>query len=99
VAGIRSDAGLQCEDRLGGKELNMPQIDGSDKQILDSLDRLSPERRREAVLRLIAGASALDRIVESFEPGIVEMAKERGLDWAQLSDEEREHLVDDVLHE
>jgi hypothetical protein len=25
--------------------------------------------------------------------------KQRGLDWARLSDEERERLVDDVLHE
>lgn len=87
------------ESRLGEMELDMPQFDSSDKQILDSLDRLSPEGRREAVLRLIAGASALDRIVESFEPGIVELARERGLDWARLSDDERQRLVDDILHE
>jgi hypothetical protein len=87
------------ESRLGEMELDMPQFDSSDKQILDSLDRLSPEGRREAVLRLIAGASALDRIVESLEPGIVELARERGLDWARLSDDERQRLVDDILHE
>jgi hypothetical protein len=87
------------ESRLGEMELDMPQFDSSDKQILDSLDRLSPEGRREAVLRLIAGASALDRIVERFEPGIVELARERGLDWARLSDDERQRLVDDILHE
>ena len=81
------------------KGTNVPQIEVSEKQILDSLERLSPEGRREAVLRLIAGASALDRIVDSFEPGIVELAKERGLDWARLSDDERERLVDDILHE
>ena len=46
----------------------MPQIDTSDKQILDSLDRLSPRGRREAVLRLVAGASILDRTVERFQP-------------------------------
>ncbi len=77
----------------------MPQIEVSEKQILDSLERLSPEGRREAVLRLIAGASALDRIVDTFEPGIAELAKERGLDWARLSVDERERLVDDILHE
>lgn len=77
----------------------MPQIDTSDKQILDSLDRLSPRGRREAVLRLVAGASALDRTVEHFQPQIIALAKQRGLDWARLSDEERERLVDDILHE
>lgn len=77
----------------------MPQIDTSDKQILDSLDRLSPRGRREAVLRLVAGASALDRTVERLQPQIIALAKQRGLDWAGLSDEERERLVDDILHQ
>jgi hypothetical protein len=63
------------------------------------LDRLSPRGRREAVLRLVAGASALDRIVERSQPQIIALAAQRGLDWARLSDEERERLVDDILHE
>jgi hypothetical protein len=77
----------------------VPQIDTSDKQILDSLDRLSPRGRREAVLRLVAGASALDRTVERLQPRLIALAKQRGLDWVRLSDEERERLVDDILHE
>jgi hypothetical protein len=74
----------------------VPQIDTSDRQILD---RLSPRGRREAVLRLVAGASALDRTVERFQPRLIALAEERGLDWTRLSDEERERLVDDILHE
>ena len=77
----------------------MPQTEPSEKQILDSLDRLSPKGRREAVLRLVAGASILDRTVDSLQPRLVALAKQRGLDWVRLSDEERERLVDDMLHE
>lgn len=77
----------------------MPQIDVSEQQILDALDRLSPEGRREAVRRLIVGASVLDRTVDTLQPRIAEVARQRGLDWAKLSDEERERLVDDILHE
>lgn len=77
----------------------MPQIEVTEKQILDSLDRPSPNGRREAVLRLVAGASTLDRTVERLQPRLVAMAKQRGLDWTRLSDEERERLVDDILHE
>lgn len=77
----------------------MPQIDVSEKQILDALDRLSPKGRREAVRRLIAGASVLDRTIDILQPRIIEIARQRGLDWAKLSDEERERLVDDILHE
>lgn len=77
----------------------MPQIDVSEQQILDSLERLSPEGRREAVLRLIAGASLFECTVDAFGPGLVELARERGLDWTRLSEEEREHLVDAILHD
>lgn len=77
----------------------MPWIEVSDEQILKSLDRLSPEGRRQAVLRLIAGANVLDRTIDKFQPRLIELVEERGLNWAQLSDEERERLVDDILHE
>jgi hypothetical protein len=29
----------------------------------------------------------------------VEISRQRGLDWTKLSDEERERLVDEILHE
>jgi hypothetical protein len=77
----------------------VPQIEVSEQQILDALDRLSPRARREAVRRLVAGASTLDRIIDTLQPRIVEVARQRGLNWAALSDEERERLVDDMLHE
>ena len=53
----------------------MPQIDVSEQQILDALDRLSPRGRREAVRRLIAGASVLDRTMDSLQPRIAELAR------------------------
>ena len=77
----------------------MPQIEVTEQQIVDALDRLSPKGRREAVRRLIAGASVLDRTIDVLQPRIVEVARQRGLDWTKLSDEEREHLVDEILHE
>jgi hypothetical protein len=77
----------------------VPWIEVSDEQILKSLDSLSPEGRRQAVLRLIAGANVLDRTIDKFQPRLIELVEERGLNWAQLSDEERERLVDDILHE
>ena len=77
----------------------MPQIEVSEQQILDALDLLSPKARREAVRRLIAGASTLDRIVDTLQPRVAEVARQRGLNWAALSDKERERLVDDMLHE
>jgi hypothetical protein len=77
----------------------VPQIEVSEQQILDALDRLSPRARREAVRRLVAGASTLDRIIDTVQPHVVELARQRGLNWSALCDEERERLVDDILHE
>jgi hypothetical protein len=77
----------------------VPQIEVSEQQILDALDRLSPRARREAVRRLVAGASTLDRIIDTVQPRVVELARQRGLNWSALCDEERERLVDDILHE
>jgi len=77
----------------------VPQIEVSEKQILDSLDRLSPKGRREAVLRLVVGASTLDRTVDDLQPRLVALAEQRGLGWTRLTDEEHERLVDDILHE
>jgi hypothetical protein len=51
------------------------------------------------VRRLVAGAETLDRIIDALQPRIVEVARQRGLNWAALSDEQRERLVDDILHE
>jgi hypothetical protein len=77
----------------------VPQIEVSEQQIVDALDRLSPKARREAVRRLIAGASILDGTIDALQPRIAEIAQQRGLNWTTLSDEERERLVDEILHE
>jgi hypothetical protein len=57
----------------------MPWSD-ADEQVLRSLDRLSPQGRRQALLRLIAGAEALDRTTDKLQPTITEIAERRGLD-------------------
>lgn len=52
-----------------------------------------------AVLRIIAGAKGLHRSIDRSQPGIIEFAEQRGLNWGQLSNEGRERLVDNVLLE
>ena len=77
----------------------MPWIEISEQQFLDALDRLSPKGRREAVRRLITAVSVLDPTIEALQPRLAEIASQRGLDWPKLSNEDRERLVDEVLHE
>jgi hypothetical protein len=77
----------------------MPQIEVPEQQILQSLDQLSPEGRRQAIQRLLPGSRFLDQMIERLRPRIESLASERGLDWNSLSDEAREQLVDEILHE
>ena len=65
-----------CKSGTDGRS-DVPQIEVSDQQIIDALDRLSPKGRREAVRRLIAGASVLDRTIDALQPRIVEVARQR----------------------
>jgi hypothetical protein len=67
----------------------MPKIEVNDEQIA---------ARRVALAKLISGLERLDR-VERNRGKIELICRERGMDFSRLTEEEREALVDEVLHE
>lgn len=77
----------------------MPEIQFNEAQVLRSLDQLSPAARRVALTKLISGLERLDRLVEQNRDRIEALCKERGLDFSRLTEEEREALIDSILHE
>ena len=77
----------------------MPKIDVPEDQILKSLDQLSPNARREALRRLLQTVEYLDRAIDRNRSRIETLARERGLDWESLTEEQRENLVDQILHQ
>jgi len=77
----------------------MPTVNIAENDILDSLDQLSDRARREALRRLLPSAAWLEQVVDRNRSRIEALARERGLDWSALTEDEREALVDDVLHE
>lgn len=77
----------------------MPQIEVNEEQVLRALDQLSPTARRAALAKLIRGFDSLDRLVERNRGRIEALCRERGLDFARLTEEERERLIDDLLHQ
>ena len=64
-----------------------------------ALDQLSPTARRLALAKLIPGYDALDRLVERNRGRIEAVCRERGLDFARMTEEERERLIDNLLHQ
>lgn len=77
----------------------MPKIEVNDEQILSCVDQLSPAARRVALSKLIGGLDRLDRLVEGNRRKIEVICRERGRDFSKLTEEERETLVDEILHE
>ena len=77
----------------------MPTITVLEDEILQSLDQLSPHARRQAIQRLLPSATYLERAIERNRPRIEALAKQRGLDWDALTEDQKEQLVDQLLHE
>jgi hypothetical protein len=77
----------------------MPQIEVNEEQLLRALEQLSPTARRTALAKLIRGYEALDRLVERNRVRVDALCRERGQEFARLTEEERERLIDDIIHE
>jgi TRAP-type C4-dicarboxylate transport system substrate-binding protein len=78
----------------------MPTLELTDEQVVDLVKQLPPERQRAALFAL-AGAAAQRREqrMEYAEEQLRRVCKDRGLDWDQMSEAEREAFVDDLMHE
>ena len=59
-----------------------------------------PLAAKQSVLRaLIAGLDDLESLVDYGSERIREICAQRGINWDKLSEDERQRLVDELLHE
>jgi hypothetical protein len=70
-----------------------------ESQVVDWVQRLSPEAKRAVLRTLIPRLEEFEDLVDYGDRRIRALCAERGLDWDGLSEREREQLVDDLLHE
>lgn len=77
----------------------MPAITVLEYQILQSLDQLSLQARRQAIKRLLPSAAYLEQAIERNRPRMEAVAKQRGRDWNALTEDQKAQLVDQMLHE
>ncbi|HEX5445519.1 MAG TPA: hypothetical protein VFW87_16960 [Pirellulales bacterium] len=78
----------------------MPMIELSDEQVISLIKQLPPARQRAALIALAEGArqTRAER-AEYAESQLRRICTERGLSWDNMSEEERESFVDDLVHE
>ena len=71
----------------------------NEQQVLDALDKLSPGGRRKALKKLVKGMDEFDKMVDRNRKKLSAICKKRGIDFASLTDRQKEDLIDDLLHE
>ena len=70
----------------------------SEQQVLQALGKLSSQGKKKALRKLIRGLGRLDRIIDRNQDKLEAVCRKRGVDFARLSDTEREELIDRILH-
>ena len=68
-------------------------------QLIRWVRQLSPAAKRSVLRALIPRLDAAEALVDYGEQHMRELCAERGLNWNSLSEDERERLVDTLLHE
>ena len=70
-----------------------------ESQMVEWVQQLSPAAKRAVLRALIPQLDELEALVDRDAQRARELCAERGLDWDSLTEEERQRLVDDLLHE
>jgi hypothetical protein len=70
-----------------------------ESQVVEWVQQLSPAAKRAVLRALIPQLDELEALVDYGAQRARELCTERGLDWDSLTEEERQRLVHDLLHE
>ncbi len=73
-------------------------LEVTESQIVGLVKRLSPAGKQAVLRALIPRLERSDSLMEHGEKRARELAKARGLHWDHLNEDEREGLIDDLLH-
>jgi hypothetical protein len=79
---------------MGAVKLEIPESQG-----VDWAQQVSAQAKRAILRALIPRLDEFEGLVDYGNQRIRALCAERGIDWDSLSESEREHLIDDLLHE
>lgn len=78
----------------------MPTLELTDAQVVELLKQLPPDRQRAALFALAGEAAGRrEERMKHAEEQLRRMCSDRGLDWDNLSEDQREAFVDELMHE
>ena len=70
-----------------------------ESQVIEWVRQLSPEAKLDVLRILVPKLDELEALVDYGSQRIHDLAAARGIDWDNLTEIEREHLIDELLHE
>jgi hypothetical protein len=76
----------------------MPTLELTDEQVLELVKQLPPEQQRAALLALAAGSEERAELRALAQTQLRRLATNRGLDWDEMTEDQREALIDDLVH-
>ena len=74
-------------------------LDIPESQVIEWVQQLSPTAKQSVLRALVPQIDERDALVDYGSQRMRALCAERGLDWDSLSEEERQQLVDQLLHE
>jgi hypothetical protein len=70
-----------------------------ESQVVEWVQQISPAAKQEVLRTLIPRLDAFEALVDYGGQRVRAICAERGLDWDSLPDDDREQLIDKLLHE
>lgn len=78
----------------------MASVELTTEQVIELVRQLPPADRKAVLLAVASETKAsMAELMEAAERELRRIAKQHGLNWDLLSDDERQMLVDDLIHE
>jgi hypothetical protein len=78
----------------------MPSVELTDQQVVELVKQLPLDEKRKALMALAADAQVQrTQRLASAEAQLRRLCTERGLDWDQMTEDQREAFIDDLVHE
>jgi hypothetical protein len=74
-------------------------LEVSEAQIVRWVRQLSPAAKRNVLKILVPRLDEVESLVDYGEQQVRELSARRGLNWDRLSEDQREQLIDTLLHE
>jgi arsenate reductase-like glutaredoxin family protein len=70
-----------------------------ESQLVEWVQRLSPSVKQSVLRAQIPEMDALEQLLQYGDERIRDVAARRGMDWDSLNEQQRENLINDILHE